>query len=161
MNFLVRLLLGRPGMSWGQSGFVPGTHPLCVRDKARVSSYFTQWNPICPRDKPSLSLGESRGRRAAEKFYVLNVYVPFSLASPGICVLTWGIENNFCEAKHWAFYVPYSCTICTNHSCNGRTDSCEPMCTTRFWTRAQCARITLERLKDSVTVIYLRTNSGE
>ena len=37
-------------------------------------------SPVCPRDKPSLSLGQSRGRRVAEKVYVLKVDVPFSLA---------------------------------------------------------------------------------
>ena len=37
--------------------------------------------PACRlRDKPSLSLGQSRGPRAAEIAHVLKVYVPFSLA---------------------------------------------------------------------------------
>ena len=81
INFLVRLLLGRPwecpgdqpGLSLGQTHFVPGTNPgfLLV---------FHNENPVCARDKPSLSLGQTQGRRAAEKEYVLNVYVPFSLA---------------------------------------------------------------------------------
>ena len=42
----------------GQTGFVPGTNPLCLRGKPRLSPYFTQW-------KPSSSQGQSRGRRAA------------------------------------------------------------------------------------------------
>ena len=50
------------------SGYSWDDHPLCPRDKVRFSSYFTQW-------KPSLSLGQSRGRRAAEKVYVLKVCV--------------------------------------------------------------------------------------
>ena len=65
-------------MSRGQTGFVPGTKWVCPRDKPRFSPYFTQW-------KPSLSLGQTqfvpgtkRGRRAAERVYVLKVYVPFS-----------------------------------------------------------------------------------
>ena len=70
INFLVRLLLGHPGN-------VPGTKWVCPGDKPRFSPYFTQW-------KPSLSLGQTRfvpgtnrGRRAAERVYVLQVYVPF------------------------------------------------------------------------------------
>ena len=68
-------------MSPGQTGFVPGTKWVCPRDKPRFSPYFTQW-------KPSLSLGQTRfvpgtfrGRRAAERVYVLKVYVPFSFPS--------------------------------------------------------------------------------
>ena len=65
-------------MSPGQTGFVPGTKWVCPRDKPRFSPYFTQ-------RKPSLSLGQTqfvpgtfRGRRAAERVYVLKVYVPLS-----------------------------------------------------------------------------------
>ena len=65
-------------MSPGQTRFVPGTKWVCPRDKPRFSSYFTQ-------RKPSLSLGQTqfvpgtfRGRRAADRIYVLKVYVPFS-----------------------------------------------------------------------------------
>ena len=85
INFLVWLLLGHPGN-------VPGTNRVCPRDKPRFSSYFTQ-------RKPSLSLGQThvfflfytaeaqfvpgtfRGRRAADRVYVLRVYVPFSFPS--------------------------------------------------------------------------------
>ena len=56
----------------------PGLSPVCPGDKPRFSSYFTQ-------RKPSLSLGQTRfipgtfrGRRAADRVYVLKVYVPFS-----------------------------------------------------------------------------------
>ena len=59
-------------------GFVPGTKWVCPRDKPRFSSYCTQ-------RKPSLSLGQTqfvpgtfRGRRAADRAYVLKVYVPSS-----------------------------------------------------------------------------------
>ena len=38
-------------------------------------------NRGCPRDKPCLSLGQTRGRRAAEKVHVLKVYVLFLLAT--------------------------------------------------------------------------------
>ena len=44
------------------------------------SSGLDNGNPVCPRDKRSLSLGQCPGRRAAEKNYVLKVYVPSSLA---------------------------------------------------------------------------------
>ena len=59
--------------SSGTNPVVPGTNPgfLLVLHSG---------SPVCPRDKPSLSLGQTRGRRAAEKVYVLKVYVPFSLA---------------------------------------------------------------------------------
>ena len=59
-------------MSSGQTGFVPGTKWVCPRDKPRFSPYFTQ-------RKPSLSLGQTRfvpgtfrGRRPAERVYVLK-----------------------------------------------------------------------------------------
>ena len=78
INFLVRLLLGHPGNVPGIKGNVPGTKWVCPRDKPRFSSYFTQ-------RKPSLSLGQTqfvsgtfRGRRAADRVYVLKVYVSFS-----------------------------------------------------------------------------------
>ena len=56
--------------------FVPGANPgflLILRSGS----------PVCPRDKPSLSLGQSRGRRVAKTIYVLKIYVPFSLAIIG------------------------------------------------------------------------------
>ena len=49
-----------PGMSRGQTGFVPGTNPgflLIVHNGS----------PVCPRDKPSLSSGQSRGGRAQKE----------------------------------------------------------------------------------------------
>ena len=62
-----------PGMSQGQTGFVPGTNRVFLL-------ILRNGSPVCPWDKPSLSLGHSWERRAAEKVYVLKVYVPFSLA---------------------------------------------------------------------------------
>ena len=81
-NFLVRLLLGRPrecprdkpGFSLGQAHFVLGTNPGFL-------AILHNRSPVCPWDKPSLCPGQSRGRRAAQKVYVLKVYVPFSLAN--------------------------------------------------------------------------------
>ena len=77
-------------MSPGQTGFVPGTKWVCPRDKPRFSSYFTQ-------RKPSLSLGQTqfvpgtfRGRRAADRVYVLKVYVPFSFPIFGGFVRNFG-----------------------------------------------------------------------
>ena len=75
INFCLVALGTTPGMSLGQTHFVPGTNP-------GFSPYFTQWKPRdCPWDKPSLSQGQSRGRRAAQKNSVLKFYVPFSLAT--------------------------------------------------------------------------------
>ena len=79
MNFLVRLLLGHPGN-------VPGTNRVCPRDKVGLSQgqtqvfflFYTAEAPVCPWDKPGLSRGQTRGRRAADRVYVLKVYVPFS-----------------------------------------------------------------------------------
>ena len=68
----------KPGLSPGQSGFVPGTNPGFLL-------ILHSGSPVCPWDIPSLSLGHSqfvpgtfRGRRAADRVYVLKVYVPFS-----------------------------------------------------------------------------------
>ena len=52
--------------------------PVCPWDKPRFSPHFTQWKPSSSRDKPSWSLGQTRGRRVAKKVYVVKV--PFSLA---------------------------------------------------------------------------------
>ena len=73
------------------TGFVPGTNPVCPWDKSgekqgqtqEFSLFYTveaRFHRVCPWDKPGLSQGQSRGRRAAQKVYVKNVYVPFSLA---------------------------------------------------------------------------------
>ena len=83
-------------MSPGQTGFVPGTKWVCPRDKPRFSSYFTQ-------RKPSLSLGQTqfvpgtnRGRRAADRVYVLKVYVPFSFPIfGGSARVTRGAQQQF------------------------------------------------------------------
>ena len=102
INFLVWLPLGRPlGLSQGQTGFVPGTNPLCPRDEPRLSPYLCTGSPVCPRDKLSLPLGQPRERRAAEKVYVFKVYVPFSLANPRLQIF----KSN-------------SPKIFTAHSCN-------------------------------------------
>ena len=56
--------------------------------QTRVFSLFytveARFHRACPWDKPGLSLGQSRGRRAAEKVYVRKVYVPLSLAAPWV-----------------------------------------------------------------------------
>ena len=77
----MRLVLGRPRVCPGDfTGFVAGTNPV----KTWVFSLFyteeARQTLVCPWDKPSLSLGHSRGRKAAQKAYVKKVYVPFSLA---------------------------------------------------------------------------------
>ena len=71
-----------PGLSQGQTWFVPWANPVCPWDKPRFAPYFTQW-------KQGLCLGQTQlvpgtltwGRGAAEKDSVLKVYVPFSLAT--------------------------------------------------------------------------------
>ena len=77
MNFLVRLPLGGD-----DPGIAPGTHPSFLL-------ILHNGSPVCPRNKPSLSLGQFRGRREAEKVYVLNIYVPFSLAIVGSTLTRW------------------------------------------------------------------------
>ena len=71
------------------SEFVPGFHQVFVWDKfgenlgqTRVSPYFTHWKPgkpgFVPGTSPGLCLGQTRGRRAAQKVYVTKKsYVPF------------------------------------------------------------------------------------
>ena len=54
-------------------------------DKPRITPYFTQWKPgilgFVPGTSLGSTLGQTRGRRAAQKVYVKKVYVPFSLAT--------------------------------------------------------------------------------
>ena len=70
INFLVRLLLGRPWVVLGQAHFVPGT------SSGFLALSYTMEAQFVPGDR----LGLSRGRRVAERVYILKVYVPFSLA---------------------------------------------------------------------------------
>ena len=63
-------------MSPGQTGFVPGTKWVCPRDKPRFSPYFTQRKPSSSLGQTQFVPGTFRGRRAAERVYVLKVYVP-------------------------------------------------------------------------------------
>ena len=72
-------------MSPGQTGNVPGTKWVCPRDKPRFSPYFTQRKPSSSLGQTQFVPGTFRGRRAAERVYVLKVYVPFSF--PMILVL--------------------------------------------------------------------------
>ena len=70
-------------MSPGQTGFVPGTKWVCPRDKPRFSSYFTQRKPSLSLEQTQFVPGTFWGRRAAERVYVLKVYVPFSFPRGG------------------------------------------------------------------------------
>ena len=74
--------------SWDDPGFVPLISPGSSRDKfgenlgqTRVFSLFytveARQTWVCPWDKPGLSLGQTWGRRAAQKVYVKKVFVPF------------------------------------------------------------------------------------
>ena len=65
-------------MSPGQTGFVPGTKWVCPRDKPRFSPYFTQREPSSSLGQTQFVPGTFRGRRAADRVYVLKVYVPLS-----------------------------------------------------------------------------------
>ena len=70
-------------MSPGQTGFVPGTKWVCPRDKPRFSPYFTQRKPSSSLGQTQFVPGTFRGRRAAERVYVLKVYVPLSFPRHG------------------------------------------------------------------------------
>ena len=59
----------------------PGDNRVCRWDKPTLSQprfllVLHNGSPVCPRDKLGLSLGQSWGRRAAEKVYVLKVDMP-------------------------------------------------------------------------------------
>ena len=68
------------GLSLGQNRVVPGTNPGCPWDKPGFSPYFTQSKPSLSQGQTQFVPGTNRWRRETEKVYVLNVYVPFSLA---------------------------------------------------------------------------------
>ena len=51
----------KPGLSPGQSGFVPGTNPGFLL-------MLHSGSPVCPWDKPSLSLGHSRDEGRQTEF---------------------------------------------------------------------------------------------
>ena len=70
-------------MSPGQTGNVPGTKWVCPRDKPRFSPYFTQWKPSSSLGQTQFVPGTFRGRRVAERVYVLKVYVPLSFPNKG------------------------------------------------------------------------------
>ena len=71
INFLVRLLLGHPGN-------VPGTNRACPRDKVGLSQGQTQVFFLFYTAEAQFVPGTFRGRRAADRVYVLKVYVPSS-----------------------------------------------------------------------------------
>ena len=77
INFLVRLLLGHPGN-------VPGTNRVCPRDKVGLSQGQTQVFSLLYMVEAQFVPGTNpvpgtfRERRAAERVYVLKVFVPFS-----------------------------------------------------------------------------------
>ena len=74
-----------PGTFLGQTGVRTWDKPTSSQGQSQgFLLILHNGTPACPRDKPSLSLGQTRERRAAEKLYVLKVYVPFSLARKSI-----------------------------------------------------------------------------
>ena len=62
-----------PGMSQGQTSFVPGTNPLCPRDKPRFPPYFAQWKPRKSQGQTQFVPGTIPGQRAPQKVYVLSL----------------------------------------------------------------------------------------
>ena len=48
-------------------------------DKPKLSLILHNGSPVCPRGKPSLSLGQSRGRRAAESLCPVLPFLGFSV----------------------------------------------------------------------------------
>ena len=70
INIFVRLVLGE---NLGQTRVFSLFYTL----EARI-------HRACPWDKPGLSLGQTRGRRAAQKVHVKKVYEPLSLASESV-----------------------------------------------------------------------------
>ena len=46
-----------PGLSLRQTRLVPGTNPSCPLGKPGFLVILHSGNPVCPRDKPSLSMG--------------------------------------------------------------------------------------------------------
>ena len=65
------------GWFWDDRGFVPGISPGLSLGQTRCNSGT---NPGFLLILHSGSLGQTRGRRAAQKVYVKKVYVPFLLA---------------------------------------------------------------------------------
>ena len=63
-------------LSVGQTQFVPGTNPGFLL-------ILQNGSPVCPRDKPSLSLGQSRDEGWQKSLCVLKVDIPFSLGILG------------------------------------------------------------------------------
>ena len=56
-----------PGLSQGQTGFVPGTNPLCPRDKPRFLLILHNGSTVCPWDKhfvPGTFPGTKGGRNS-------------------------------------------------------------------------------------------------
>ena len=66
-----------PGLSLGQTHFVPGITQFFSFLYAMEAQFVPGTNPVCSRDKLAMSLRQSRGRRAAEKVDLLKVYVLF------------------------------------------------------------------------------------
>ena len=67
------------------TGFVPGTNSVKSPGQMWVFSLFyiveARQTRVCPRDKPSLSLGQTRGRREAQKVYVKKSLCAFFVRS--------------------------------------------------------------------------------
>ena len=70
-----------PGTSRGQTGFVPGTSPLCPRDKPRVSPYFTQWKPSLLQEQTEFVPGTIPGTKGGRKSLCVKSLCAFSLAN--------------------------------------------------------------------------------
>ena len=96
------------GWSWDDPGFVPGISPGLSLGQARVFSlFYTVEARVCPRDKPSLSLGQSRGRRVTQRVYVKKVYVPFLLATYFGHLILGTVRKDYITELSWNhFWAP-------------------------------------------------------
>ena len=68
-----------PGLSRGQARLVPGNKPGENLGQTQVFSLF-----YTVEARRFAGLGQTRGRRASQIVYVKKVYVPLSLATPGL-----------------------------------------------------------------------------
>ena len=76
INFLVRLGLGRPrDCPREEPGLVPGTNPLCPRDKPRFSPYLHNGSPELSQGQTQFVPGTILGMKGGREVYVLKVYV--------------------------------------------------------------------------------------
>ena len=91
-QFFVRLVLGRPRVCPGDfTGFIPGTDSVKTWDKPGFSPYLHSGSPDFTGFVPGQAQFVPGTIPAAQKVYVKNFYVPFSLAIYMQLCFSWGI----------------------------------------------------------------------